>query len=321
VLPVFAAVTENVTTVPAVVTDAGDAVFVTVRAGFGGTAGTLTVDEQFGEHPVSDVPVGGVTVAVFDSVPVVAAGTVPVTVYVTVPLDGIVTVSVMFPDPLAVHEAPADAAHVHVNPAPASAVGRGSDTVAPTAVADGAGFLTTTVYVSGDPATYPVRFAVLTTARLTTGVPNVTFALPGGLRPLIVVMLPGPLTYVLVVAEVTFTLIVQDVTPEAMVPDGTEIEVLPATAVIVVLVQVVDAAGVGATTSPAGNASVNFQPAFDARSVVLVTVNVSTDVPPTATLVGLNDLSSWGVPSRIRTLSKAPSLPDEPALAFVTLYP
>jgi hypothetical protein len=64
------------------------------------------------------------------------------------------------------------------------------------------------------------------------------------------------------------------------------------------------------TTSPRGNASVNDQPFLTASSLVFVIVNVSVEVPPAFSVAGLNDLSSRGVASRMRMLSKAASFPS-----------
>ena len=91
----------------------------------------------------SDVPVGGVIVAVFTRAPVVPAGTTPVMVKVAVALTGSETSASMLPLPLAVaHEPPPAAAQVHVNEA--RAAGSVSCTRAPT-TALGPAFETTTV--------------------------------------------------------------------------------------------------------------------------------------------------------------------------------
>ena len=53
----------------------------------------------------------------------------------------------------------------------------------------------------------------------------------------------------------------------------------------------------------------NDQPFLAASSLVFVIVNVSVEVPPAFSVAGLNDLSSRGVASRMRMLSKAASFP------------
>src|SRR5262245_47468826 len=92
----------------------------------------------------SATPAGGVTVAVFVNVPVVAAGTVPVTVNVAVVPTGSVTSASMFPPPDVVpHCAPVPlAAHVQVKLT--SGAGRASCTCA-LVTSDGPAFLTTMV--------------------------------------------------------------------------------------------------------------------------------------------------------------------------------
>jgi hypothetical protein len=102
---------------------------------------SVSVDELFaGVGSVADPPTA--TDAVFAKVPVADAEILAVNVYVAVPPTGRFTVSIMFPVPEAAHEAPLEAAHVHV--APLSALGNVSDTVAPIA-ADGPAFEATIV--------------------------------------------------------------------------------------------------------------------------------------------------------------------------------
>lgn len=87
-----------------------------------------------------------------------------------------------------------------------------------------------------------------------------------------------------------------------VLPPSAAVTTMPAGHVVVVTAGVV-------ITSPAGKVSVNDQPFFDARSVVLVIVKVRVDACPTTWLTGENDLSSCGVASSTLMSSKAPSLP------------
>ena len=133
---------------------------------------------------------------------------------------------------------------------------------------------------------------------------KVTDVLPGGLTPEAEVMLEASLVYVVAgVAEVTLTLTVQDAIDALRLPVTAIVEPL-AGAVTTPEGQVVVAAGV-VTVRPAGNVSVNDQPLSAPSSLVLVIVNVSTDVCPTPRVVGANDLSNCGVTSRIWILSNA----------------
>src|SRR6187551_2435209 len=92
----------------------------------------------------SVTPIGGVTVAVLTSAPVVAAGTVPLTVKVALVPTGRLTSASMLPVPAALpHDAPAPLA-VHVQPNPASAGGNASCTRA-LLTFDGPALLTTIV--------------------------------------------------------------------------------------------------------------------------------------------------------------------------------
>jgi hypothetical protein len=92
---------------------------------------------------VSVNPPGAVTVAVFDSDSVAAELIVPVAVYVTELPGGIVSVSLMLPDPAAVLPvAPPEA--MLVNATPVIVAGNVSATVAPVAV-DGPALLTVIV--------------------------------------------------------------------------------------------------------------------------------------------------------------------------------
>ncbi len=115
-------------------------VLVTARSACGEPE-LVSVDELF-PGVGSEVPPGGVTVAVFTRAPVVAAGTVPVMVKVAVAPTGSDTSASMFPLPPAVpHTPPADT-QVHVNDA--SPAGSVSWTRAPT-TALGPAFDTATV--------------------------------------------------------------------------------------------------------------------------------------------------------------------------------
>jgi hypothetical protein len=97
----------------------------------------------------SVAPPGNTTVAVFDNVPVAVAATVPDTTNVTDPPAATVTDAPMFPEPLAGHDEPADAEHVHDTPV--NDPGIVSVTVAP-AIVDGPAFDATTVYDTPVPA-------------------------------------------------------------------------------------------------------------------------------------------------------------------------
>ena len=88
-------------------------------------------------HTGSSTPGGGVTVTVFSSTPVVPAGTVPVSVYLTVPPGAMIGMSWRGGAvPLAApHEVPVPVAvQVQVKEAPCNCVGKGSFTVAGSAV-------------------------------------------------------------------------------------------------------------------------------------------------------------------------------------------
>jgi hydrogenase maturation factor len=65
---------------PVAVGDAAVRTGAAVVAGGWGVEGLVLVAEQVGEQPLSELPAGGVTVAVFTSWPVVAGGTIPVMV-------------------------------------------------------------------------------------------------------------------------------------------------------------------------------------------------------------------------------------------------
>lgn len=107
-----------------------------------------------------------------------------------------------------------------------------------------------------------------------------------------------------VVAEVTLTVTVHDACPAFRFPVAAT-NVPPFAAVTTPAGHVVAAADGVARTSPDGRVSVNDQPSFAARSEVLVIVYVSVEVPPSTTLVGENDLSSWGVASSTLMSSNA----------------
>ena len=98
----------------------------------------------------SVVPVGVAIDAVFASEPVAPEATVAVNVYVAVAPTVKLTVSEMLPAPLAPHDAPDDAAHVHV--ASERDDGSVSVTVAPV-TSDGPLFVATTMYVTIWPGT------------------------------------------------------------------------------------------------------------------------------------------------------------------------
>lgn len=93
----------------------------------------------------SVVPTGGVIVAVLLSVPRALARIVAVRVYVALPLASRFTLSLMLPVPLAAHEEPAVAVHVH--DAAVNEAGRLSVTVAPVTEA-GPEFDAVMVYVT-----------------------------------------------------------------------------------------------------------------------------------------------------------------------------
>src|SRR6266540_1918172 len=77
-------------------------------------------------------PLGGVTVVLLTNCPVVPLGTVPLSVKMALPPLTRLTVVAMLPVPLAApHALGAVAEQVQVNPAPLSAAGNGSLTVAP----------------------------------------------------------------------------------------------------------------------------------------------------------------------------------------------
>ena len=97
----------------------------------------------------------------------------------------------------------------------------------------------------------------------------------------------------------------------ALPPDGAD--------TVVVSPHVVVTPGSCASTRPVGRLSVNAHPVFALSSLVFVIVKVNVLVSPTGTEVGLKDLSSWGVTSRTRMLSIAPSLPPPRPWALVIL--
>src|SRR5215217_384461 len=123
----------------------------------------------------------------------------------------------------------------------------------------------------------------------------------------------GPLVKEPVVLDVTGTVTMHETAPASRLPP-TETVDPPISAVTVPAGHVV-AAG-PATTRPAGRVSTNDHPFFAANSTVFVTVMVSVDVCPTPTAVDENDLSSWGVTSKIWMLSSARSFPAPLPLLF-----
>ena len=97
----------------------------------------------------------------------------------TVPPTGNVTVSAMFPVPLAAHDEPLDATHDHV--APVNDAGNVSVTVTPLAF-DGPLFVDTIVYVVEPPGTAAVRpsvFVTETSAERASVSVSVAESLPG----------------------------------------------------------------------------------------------------------------------------------------------
>lgn len=115
--------------------------------------------------------------------------------------------------------------------------------------------------------------------------------------------------------DVTATVTVQLAIPAVRLPETATV-LLPFAAVTTPDGQVVVAAGL-VTLSPAGKVSVNDQPFFEARSVVLVIVNVRVDAFPTTWFTVENDLSSCGVASSALMSSNAESLPLPLPLPFL----
>jgi hypothetical protein len=95
-----------------------------------GTSGSVSV-WVLSSGVRSRVPTGTEMAAVFEIDPVAVLGTTPVTTYVIVPPGPTFTVSFIFTEPLAVHNDPTEAVHVHV--IPVSVLGTISVTVAPIA--------------------------------------------------------------------------------------------------------------------------------------------------------------------------------------------
>lgn len=117
----------------------------------------------------SVTPLGAVTVAVFEMLPVADDTTVPVTTNVTVPLTARSTVVAILPDPLAAAHAFGEVA-VHVQVTAVSAAGNVSATKAPVTIA-GPLFVTTIVYVSCMPGTIvpePFDFTISRSAVIPT---------------------------------------------------------------------------------------------------------------------------------------------------------
>ncbi len=110
------------------------------------------------------------------------------------------------------------------------------------------------------------------------------------------------------VSEVTSTVMVQETSPSSRTPSVTVMVPPPGSAAVVAW-QVPPVFAGSATTSPSGRSSVNPHPALAESSEVLVTVNVSVEVPFTGTEVGEKALSSCGVTSIRRMLSMPWSLP------------
>lgn len=115
----------------------------------------------------STVPDGTAIDAEFTMEPVALGETLAVTVYVAVEPTAMVTVSLMSPVPLAAHDAPAVATHVHE--APVSVLGTLSVIDAPTTF-DGPLFEATMVYARLVPGTALVRPSVFVIARSERGV-------------------------------------------------------------------------------------------------------------------------------------------------------
>src|SRR5262245_27281273 len=121
---------------------------------------SASVAELF-EGSGSLTPLGGLTVAVLDNVPVADADSDAEAVYVTDPPAGRFTASAMLPDPAAVHVPPPAPTQVHVA---VSAAGNASPTVAPPASL-GPALLAVIVYVTDPPAVALVMPSVLVIAR------------------------------------------------------------------------------------------------------------------------------------------------------------
>ena len=114
----------------------------------------------------SVTPPGAATVAVLLSVPVAAALIVQLAVYVVLPPAGRLTVSLMLPEPEAVHVPPPAPTHVHVHVREAGNV---SAAVAPVALL-GPAFEAVIVYVTEPPGVAVVTPSVLVIPRLACGV-------------------------------------------------------------------------------------------------------------------------------------------------------
>jgi hypothetical protein len=175
-----------------------------------------------------------------------------------VPAAGIVTVSLIAPLPLAVHDAPADATQLHdVNVAFA---GSGSVNRAPTTLALTAALATTIVYVVVEPATTCVAPSVFVTDRFARPV-DASVAATGSMfdTPCADVSAPAATWLMRFPAAVarTVTWIVQIAFAATLLPEIATVP-LPATAVTPAGEQPVpenDAAGVVCTTIPVGRRS------------------------------------------------------------------
>ena len=95
-------------------TGSGDAVFVSDRSACGVSVSVSVAELLPGVGSVT--PAAAVTVAVFESVPLALAEIVPVAVYVTEPPAGRLAVSLILPEPEAVHVPPPAPTQVHVTP-------------------------------------------------------------------------------------------------------------------------------------------------------------------------------------------------------------
>lgn len=105
-----------------------------------------------------------------------------------------------------------------------------------------------------------------------------------------------------------FTVMTQDVCPAARLPVAWML-CAPGAAVTAPAGQVDDPAAGFATCRPAGSLSVNDHPFLAVSSDVFVTVNVSSVVLPSGIEAAPKALSSCGLASDTRMLSKAWSLP------------
>ena len=183
-------------------------VFVTARSAI--LSMSVTSVESLLVRSESTMPVGNVTDAVFESVPLAAGDTVAVTLNVTVLAAGMSIISLIEPKPdAALHDAAPVAAQVQL--APINAAGNESITWM-RSICDGPGLVTTIVYVVEVPATIvatPSDLTIDTSPSPLTMVVSMAMlsALLGSVTPTgastVAVLVTTPIWLIAIVASIT----------------------------------------------------------------------------------------------------------------------